>query len=99
MLTRRSFLESCFASVLLFHINNLSFAQDAEEVFPQGIASGDPTQTGAILWTRVNPAVHKKMNRDLILQISEEPDFKRAFTGRIPAGSINVGDDFTVRID
>jgi alkaline phosphatase D len=99
VLTRRSFLESCFASVLLFHINNLSFAQDAEEVFPQGIASGDPTQTGAILWTRVNPAVHKKMNRDLILQISEEPDFKRAFTGRIPAGSINVGDDFTVRID
>ncbi len=99
MLTRREFIEGSLAGLLLVHLNTLSFAQDTEEVFPQGIASGDPTGTGAMLWTRVNPKVHKRLNKDLLLQVSEDPEFKRAFTGRIPSNAINERDDFTVRID
>ena len=99
MLSRREFLELSGATLLLLYTNQLSFATNTEEVFPQGVASGDPTQTGAVLWTRVNPQVHRKFQKDLILQISEDPEFKKVFTGKIPASSINESDDFTVRID
>lgn len=76
MLTRREFLEGVIAGLVLLELNSLSFASDTEEVFPQGIASGDPTQTGAMLWARVNPTVHKRFNKDLFLQISEDIEFK-----------------------
>lgn len=99
MLTRREFLEGVIAGLVLLELNSLSFASDTEEVFPQGIASGDPTQTGAMLWARVNPTVHKRFNKDLFLQISEDIEFKKPFTGRLPAEAINEKDDFTVRID
>lgn len=34
------------------------------EGFPQSVASGDPTPTGAILWTRVDPAVTQGIGKD-----------------------------------
>ncbi|MCS6958270.1 MAG: alkaline phosphatase D family protein [Aquificaceae bacterium] len=98
MYSRREFLRISGASIFLLYLNRLSFAQDTEEVFPQGIASGDPTLTGAILWTRVNPTVHKRMHKDLLVQISEEPEFKKSITKRIPAKAINEWTDFTVRV-
>lgn len=100
MITRREFLEGSLATLMLLSLNRLSFSMDTEEVFPQGVASADPTHTGAILWTRINPKVHERMKKDLILQISEDMDFKRlVFSGRLPWDRISSKDDHTVRID
>ncbi|MFN4319410.1 MAG: alkaline phosphatase D family protein [Aquificaceae bacterium] len=100
MLTRREFLEGSIAGALLLSFNSLTFATDTEEVFPQGIASGDPTQRGFILWTRINPKVHAKMNKDLILQIAEDMDFKRVLmSGRVDGQRIRREEDYTLRID
>lgn len=100
MITRREFLEGSLATLMLLSLNRLSFSMDTEEVFPQGVASADPTHTGAILWTRINPKVYERMKKDLILQISEDMDFKRlVFSGRLPWDRISSKDDHTVRID
>ncbi|MCS7149784.1 MAG: alkaline phosphatase D family protein [Caldimicrobium sp.] len=99
MITRREFLELSGATLLLLYLNQLSFAMDTEEIFPQGVASGDPTQRGIVLWTRLNPKVHRCHQKDLVVQIAENPEFKEVLSKKIPAISINEKEDFTVRID
>ncbi|MCX8164479.1 MAG: alkaline phosphatase D family protein [Aquificaceae bacterium] len=99
MLTRREFLELSGVTLSLLHVNRLYFAKDTEEVFPQGIASGDPTKRGILLWTRINPQVHRRFKKDLIVQISGDPEFKKTLNKNIPAGSIGEKEDFTVKID
>lgn len=44
-------------------------------VFPQGVASGDPTSSGIVLWTRVAPAYAERSNR-LWLQVAESKTFE-----------------------
>ncbi|MCX7989699.1 MAG: alkaline phosphatase D family protein [Aquificaceae bacterium] len=99
MLTRRELLRMGGATLLLLHLNHLALGQDSEEVFPQGVASGDPTQRGVVLWTRVNPVVHRRKEKDLLLQLSEDLQFREASTVRIPAHAITPEKDFTIRID
>ncbi|MFN3814221.1 MAG: alkaline phosphatase D family protein [Aquificaceae bacterium] len=100
MLTRREFLEGSIAGAFLLSLNSLTFATDTEDVFPQGIASGDPTQEGFILWTRINPKVHNAMKKDLILQIFEDIDFRSILlSGKIQGEKIRKEEDYTVRID
>lgn len=99
MFSRRDFLRTSVLVAVLLEKNLLCFGSASEEVFPQGVASGDPTTDGIILWTRINPEVLKILKRDLVLQISESPEFKNAFTGKISYDKISAKDDFTVRID
>ncbi|MDW8096408.1 MAG: alkaline phosphatase D family protein [Aquificaceae bacterium] len=99
MLTRREFLELSGATLLLLSLNQLSFATDTEEVFPQGVASGDPTQSGIVLWTRINPKVHRRFQSNLLVQVADNPEFKGAFNRSIPASYISESQDFTVRVD
>lgn len=99
MLSRRELIEGGLAGLLLMYLNSLTFASDTEEVFPQGVASADPTQTGAVLWTRLNPQVHSKLGRDLQLQLSTYPDFRSAQTLRIAADRLHSGNDFTVSLN
>lgn len=99
MLTRRELIKVGSATLLLLYLNQLALGQDAEEVFPQGVASGDPSQRGVVLWTRVNPKVHARKRKDLLLQLSEDPSFRKFSTFRVPASSIGPHRDYTVRID
>ncbi len=74
-------------------------SSSAQEIFPQGVASGDPTQDGIVLWTRINPEVHQRFNQDLQFYIAEDEDFRRvALSGNVPASRINAGDDHTVKV-
>ncbi len=43
--------------------------------FPQGLASGDPTPTSIMLWTRVVARLASTADVDLVAQISPRPDF------------------------
>jgi hypothetical protein len=47
--------------------------------FPQGVASGDVTPFGAVLWTRVQPdgALNSPRQESLTVEVALNPDFRR----------------------
>ena len=48
--------------------------EKTEQIFPQSIASGDPTPYGIILWTRINPEFVNE--KEVKYQISTDKEFK-----------------------
>ncbi|WP_435317755.1 alkaline phosphatase D family protein [Haloarchaeobius sp. TZWSO28] len=72
---------------------------DADETFPQSIASGGPTSEGVILWTRIDPDV---FDHDLPLAVEVADD--EAFTEVVHRGIIDdsaaiEAHDYTVKVD
>lgn len=71
-------------------------ANSSPVVFPQGVASGDPSDSGAVLWTRVNPAVYQAGEK-ATLEISLTPDFaKLTFQSSV---AVDPASDCTLQID
>ena len=66
-----------------------------EPVFRHGVASGDPTNDGIILWTRVSGVASQAAQVDW--QIAEDPEMTRI----VASGhtTTDVSQDFTVKID
>jgi alkaline phosphatase D len=62
--------------------------------FPQGVASGDPTPSSVILWTRVEP--DDNGNPDVTWEIARDA----AFTDRVASGSMTLDDstDHTLKL-
>ena len=87
MLTRRKFISVPLLCLLARNLE--AFASDTPEVFPQGVASGDPAQDSVVLWTRIEPKVHESMKRGLVLEISTKPDFSEVVQVRIPVDRTN----------
>jgi alkaline phosphatase D len=88
----------------LFEIERTS-----EAAFPQSVASGGPTPSGAIAWTRVAAAAYES-DRDVGLQVTpapdrktsnEDADFSTADTRhfRVPAADLAPEHDYTVSVD
>ncbi|HLA52433.1 MAG TPA: PhoD-like phosphatase N-terminal domain-containing protein [Flavitalea sp.] len=81
-LSRRKFLQTAFS--LGFAIatkkgwaNKLAMlATERRDLFPQGVASGDPTANSVILWTR-RPPVNDRVAAKLTVEISTDPEFKK----------------------
>lgn len=48
---------------------------ERRDLFPQGVASGDPQPTSVVLWTR-RPPVGASVARRLTLEAAEDPEFK-----------------------
>lgn len=99
-LTRRKFLHN---SILIgFAIttkkgwaNKLPTpATERRDLFPQGVASGDPTANSVILWTR-RPPVKDSLAKKLIVEISTDPDFKKVLAGG--TAQISADSDWTCR--
>lgn len=74
--------------------------------FPQSVASGDPTPSGAIVWTRLDPELAAFTDDDLFLQVTPAPDrttpndaadFAGATTYTVPAPV--AAHDYTVSAD
>ena len=63
--------------------------------FQHGVASGDPTDNGAILWTRVTPASDGPL--EVFLQLSTEPRFRRVL--RETVARTGPDRDYTVKSD
>ena len=72
---------------------------DAGTTFPQSVASGDPTASGMILWTRLTPA--SVTGTDILaLEVALDVNFTQIqLRVRIPAGQISAALDYTLRID
>jgi alkaline phosphatase D len=61
---------------------------ERRDLYPEGVASGDPTFDSVLLWTRRAPIDGKTSTR-LTLEVSEDRDFKQVIASR----NIVVGDD------
>jgi alkaline phosphatase D len=64
--------------------------------FPQGLASGDPTDSSVVLWTRVVPTDGSGALVRLVAQVSRMPDFADLIAERVVAAS--AATDHTVRL-
>lgn len=98
--TRRRFLQT---SVLLgFAIATRrgwadklpSLAVERRDLYPQGVASGDPAQNSVILWTR-RPPVNDSTSGKLIVEISDSKEFRKIIAGGTT--KINTDSDWTCR--
>ncbi len=70
-----------------------------EWVFPESVASGDPTPSGVILWTRINPRIWKS-DEPLAFEIALDPRFQRMVSrGLIDPAGIRPEADYTVHLD
>ena len=81
-LTRRKFLQTSFfvgfaITTKKGWANKLpTQAIERRDLFPQGVASGDPTANSVILWTR-RPPVMGSLAKKLVVEISTTPEFKK----------------------
>jgi alkaline phosphatase D len=64
--------------------------------FPQGLASGDPTPTAVVLWTRVESRFGSLEPVALALQVSRRADFSSVVAERVVTATAET--DFTVRV-
>jgi alkaline phosphatase D len=97
---RRKFLQSSI--IIGFAIttkkgwaNKLALpAVERRDLYPQGVASGDPTASSVILWTR-RPPVKDSIAKKLTVEISTDAAFKKLLAGG--TASISAESDFTCR--
>lgn len=73
-------------------------AQPNVVVFPQGVASGDPSDSGVVLWTRVAPEAYQA-GAALRVEIAETADFAAPVYAAPVAIPFGPGTDYTVQID
>lgn len=67
---------------------------ERRDLFPQGVASGDPTANSVILWTR-RPPINGSSAQKLTVEISTTPDFKKVIAGGTT--TISAESDWTCR--
>ena len=69
------------------------------QVFPSSVASGDPTTSGAVVWTRIASGT-SRAGRDLVLEVASDARFADVVVAeRVPASAIRPDRDHTVRVD
>ena len=72
---------------------------DVGTTFPQSVASGDPTSSGMILWTRLLPTAVTGVD-PLALEVALDAAFTQLqLRVNIPAGQVTATLDYTVRVD
>ncbi|MDA0345242.1 MAG: alkaline phosphatase D family protein, partial [Proteobacteria bacterium] len=91
---RRNFLKLISLSILFVGLNLFSSVKRSVK-FKHGIASGDPTDSSIILWTRVTVDNNKKILATY--EVSDTKDFKDI----IASGQYQTdkNKDFTVKVD
>jgi alkaline phosphatase D len=72
---------------------------DTARIFELSVASGDPSPSGVVLWTRIRPdAVVSEL--PLLFQVASDASFADlVFEGAVPASAIGPAYDYTVRVD
>src|SRR5437764_8726413 len=100
-ISRRRFIElaaACGASLAfrsrLVRASNVSWTE-RRDLFPEGVASGDPYSDSVILWTR-RPQVGNNEARTLALEVAEDANFSRV----VAHANTNVSakNDWTCRV-
>jgi alkaline phosphatase D len=74
-------------------------AGNAAAIFPSSVASGDPTPSGAMLWTRV-AAEHIQIDQPLLWEIASDEGFSNVVArGAIAASFLSASSDYTIKLD
>ena len=69
--------------------------RERRDLYPQGVASGDPDDNSVLLWTRrPYPDGHKPAK--LLVEIADDPDFKRVIA--TTAARVSAESDWTCRV-
>ena len=77
--------------------NRLNF--DSDRVFSLSVASGDPTASGVILWTRIDPSAYID-DAFLTIQVAEDAEFTAlVLESVVEPSEIGAFRDYTVNID
>ncbi|SEP90664.1 alkaline phosphatase D family protein [Natrinema salaciae] len=72
---------------------------DPDATFPQSVASGGPTESGVILWTRLAPDAVID-SEPLGVQVATDDGFETVvYEGTVPADRLSSAHDYTVKID
>lgn len=72
---------------------------DSARVFSLSVASGDPSPTGVVLWTRVDPSAVRS-GQALFVQVAKDPEFLQlAFESVVESQNIKAERDFTISLD
>ncbi|SFR63378.1 alkaline phosphatase D family protein [Halogeometricum limi] len=72
---------------------------ETDDVFPQSVASGGPTPTGVILWTRIAPEQYDPPTA-LRVEVAADADFEDVILrSELPEPSVKPSDNYTVRVD
>lgn len=72
---------------------------DSARVFSLSVASGDPSPTGVVLWTRIDPSSYRP-GQALFVQVAHDAQFQQlAFESLVESHSIKAERDFTVSLD
>lgn len=100
-ISRRKFIElaAAYGAALAFRSQRTSASlidwKERRDLYPQGVASGDPHTDSVILWTR-RPPVKDKQALTLMVEVAADRQFKRVVaTAKAP---IAEGTDWTCRI-
>ncbi len=98
-INRRKFLQSLVVGFALTSTKGwankpAAKAVERRDLFPQGVASGDPTADSVILWTR-RPPINNNASSKLIVEISTTPDFRKILRGGTT--TISAASDWTCR--
>ena len=76
-----------------------SYKNRTKDIFPCSLSSGDPSDSGVVLWTKLNRD-HVKTGRNLYFSISETRDFRKVlYTGYVGFLDLTEANDYTVKVD
>ena len=100
-ISRRKFIElaASFGASLVFrsayaHASTTHW-REQRDLYPQGVASGDPHPESVILWTRRPPSKDSEAKK-LIVEVAGDPEFRRVVaTGR---ATLSSETDWTTRV-
>src|SRR5215469_12996739 len=100
-INRRSFLEMAAAlgATAAWGLPTARAAkvgwQERRDLYPEGVASGDPDSSSVLLWTRRPPADGKEANK-LFVEVTEEENFSRVVANA--EAPISEAADWTCRV-
>ena len=100
MLTRRRFVEAATAAGAVLALGTGSAASPAwrerRDLYPQGVASGDPEPDSVLLWTRRQPADDETRTSYLLtVEVARDPAFRRILVRG--AAEVTAETDWTCR--
>ncbi|HEX6241095.1 MAG TPA: alkaline phosphatase D family protein, partial [Polyangiales bacterium] len=91
---RRGFLKTTVAGLTALAFGGLVSGCNGGS-FAHGVASGDPSSDGVVLWTRVTPSAAGEV--PVLWEIAEDREFRRRVAGGIVKTDSSV--DYTVKVD
>jgi alkaline phosphatase D len=100
-ISRRRFIQLAagFGAALAFRSPrahaSVSDWKERRDLYPQGVASGDPHADSVILWAR-RPPVENNGARTLVCEVAEDPNFNRV--AATATANISVKTDWTGRV-